>query len=366
MRQLKIRNIPWSCPDIGKEEKEAAKRVIDSGMLTQGKETKAFEKDIKNYIGCKNAVVVNNGTSALITAMLAHGIGHNDEVIVPTFTFVASVNAILAVGAKPVLADSDPKTFNTTPELMEKYLTKKTKAVIPVDVAGMPINVDAFAEFAEKNNLIMIEDAAEAMGAEYKNKKIGSFNHTAIFSFHMAKLITSVEGGCIAASDDEIAARCSMIQNHGMLQKYDHKSFGLNFRLTDIQSAIGRVQLKKINKYLKWRNQLAKIYKEELGASFEYQEIPDYVDVHPHMIFGILAGKRKRDYIMNYLKKNGVDARVCWPPVHMQEYHKKIFHGKYPNSEHIASRIINPPIGNVLSEEYLNYVIGIFKKALKS
>lgn len=359
-----MKNIPWSSPDIGEEEKKAAKRVIDSGMLTRGKETEAFERDIEKYIGCKNAVVVNNGTSALVTAMLANGISPGDEVLVPTFTFVASVNAVLAVGAKPVLVDSDTETFNTTPELMKKYLTKKTKAIIPVDVAGMPIDVDAFTEFAGKNNLIMIEDAAEAIGAQYKNNKIGSFKHTAIFSFHMAKLVTSIEGGCVVTPDNEVARKCSMIHNHGMEKKYDHRYFGLNLRITDVQSAIGRAQLIKINKYIKWRNKLAKIYNEELGESVEYQKIPDYVNVHPHMIFGVLIGKRKRDYIIQYLKKNGVDTRVCWPPVHTQEYHRKIFNGAYPNSEHIASRIINLPIGNMISEDDVNYVASTFKTAL--
>lgn len=360
-----MRNIHWSYPDIGVEEKEAAKKVIDSGMLTQGKETESFERDIARYIGCKNAVVVNNGTSALITAMLAHGIGPGDEVIVPTFTFIASVNAVLAVGAKPVLVDCNPKTFNTTPELMKKYLTKKTKAIVPVDVAGMPVDIDAFAEFAKSNNLIMIEDAAEAIGAQYKKSKIGSFNHTAIFSFHMAKLATSVEGGCMVASDSEITRRCALIRNQGMQKKYYHECFGFNFRITDIQSAIGRVQLTKINKYIKWRNKLAAIYTEELGKNVEYQEIPDYATVHPRMIFGVLTNKKKRDYIRQYLKNNGIDTRVCWPPVHTQEYCRKIFHGNYPNSEHIASRIINLPIGNRISEGDVNHVVRTLKKALK-
>jgi len=360
-----MKKVEWSCPDIGTEEKNAAKRVIDSGMLTQGKETKAFEREIEGYIGCRNAVVVNNGTSALVAAMLAHGIGPGDEVIVPTFTFAASVNSILAVGATPVLADCDPKTFNTTPEIMKKCLTQKTKAIMPVDVAGMPIDIDAFAEFSEKNNLVMIEDAAEAIGAQYKKKKIGSFSHTAIFSFHMAKVITTVEGGCIATQDNEVAEKCSMIINQGMHEKYDHKYFGLNLRITDIQSAIGRAQLKKINGYLRWRSHLVKIYKDGLGNDAEYQKIPDYVTVHPHMIFGMLVDKRKRDNTIKYLNDNNISTRICWPPVHTQKYHKPMFNGNYPNSENIASRMINPPIGNKLREEDADYVVKILKKALK-
>ena len=359
------RHVPWSFPDFGDEEKEAACRVIDSGLLTQGNETKKFEKDIVDYIGCKNAVVVNNGTSALVAAMLAHGIGQGDEVIVPTFTFIASINSILAVGATPVLVDCDAKTFNTTPDFMKDSITNKTKAIVPVDVCGMPVDIDAFTEFAENNNLIIIEDAAEGIGAEYKKKKIGSgsFGHTVIFSFHMAKAITTIEGGCIIA-DDKIAKICSMIRNHGMEKKYDHKYFGLNFRITDVQSAIGRVQLKKINKYINRRNKIVEIYKDGLGEIVEYQHIPNYVSVHPNMIFGVLADKKKRDKIISYLNANGIDTRICWLPAHMQQYHSKMFNGKYPNSESIASRIINLPIGNMLEDDDINYVVDILKKSL--
>lgn len=360
-----MRNVPWSPPDIGEDEKEIAKKVIDSGWLTQGKETELFEKDICDYVGCKNAIVVNSGTSALITALLAHGIGPGDEVIVPTFTFISSVNAILAIGAKPVLVDSDLKTFNTTPEFMKKSVTEKTKAIMPVDVAGMPVDIDAFKEFAEKNNLIIVEDAAEAIGAKYKNKKIGSFEHTAILSFHMAKLVTTIEGGCIVTGDNKIAEKCSMIRNIGMQAKYDYKCFGLNLRITDVQSAIGRAQLKKIDKYLELRNKLAKVYKEGLGDSVDYQEIPDYVTLHPYMLFGVLVkNKNKRDAIIENLNQNNIGTRICWPPTHNQEYHSTIFKGSYPNAELLGSRIINLPMGNALTEEDVRYVVATFKKSL--
>jgi len=332
--------------------------------VTQGKETELFEKDICSYVGCKNAVVVNNGTSALITALLANGIGPGDEVIVPTFTFISSVNAIIAVGAKPVLVDSDLKTFNTTPEFMKKAMTKKTRAIMPVDVAGMPVDIGAFEEFAEENNLIIVEDAAEAIGAKYKNKKIGSFEHTAIFSFHMAKLVTTVEGGCIVTGDNEIAEKCSMVRNVGMRGRYDYKCFGLNLRITDIQSAIGRVQLKKIDSYLKLRNKLVKIYEEDLDM-VDFQEIPDYVTLHPYMLFGVLVDKNKRDAIIKNLNQNNIGTRICWPPTHMQEYHKTIFKGRYPNAELLGSRIINLPMGNALTEDDVRYVTDVFKKSFE-
>ena len=309
--------------------------------------------------------MVNSGTSALITALLAHGIGPGDEVIITTFTFIASVNAILSVGAKPVLVDSDLETFNTTPEIMKNVITEKTKAIIPVDVGGMSIDINAFTEFARKNNLIFIQDSAESIGAEYGGKKVGSFDHTSVFSFHMAKLATTVEGGCVLTNDDEIAEKCRMIRNHGMQGKYDYKCFGLNFRITDIQAAIGRIQLRKLNGYIRLRNKLADIYKKGLGDKIEYQKVPDYVNVHPYMLFGILTDVEKRDSIIKLLNENGVGTRICWLPTHKQDYHRKIFEGNYPNSELLASRIINLPMGNGLTEKDVNYVVKVFNKILE-
>ena len=359
------RNVSWSPPAIGEEEKKAAIAVVNSGWMTQGKKTEEFEKKLADYIGCKHAVVVNSGTSALITAMIAHGIGRGDEVLVPTLTFIASVNAISAVGATPVLVDSDLETFNTTPELMKEKITGKTKAIMPVDVAGMPIDIDSFKDFAEDNDLILVEDAAEAVGAKYKHKKIGSFDHTSILSFHMAKLMSTIEGGCLTTNDDAVAEKCKMIRNHGMQGRYDYAVFGLNSRITDIQSAIGLEQLKKLDRHLELRNKLAKQYMDGLKGLVEFQQIPDYVTLHPWMIFGVLTEAKKRDAINKLLNDNGIGTRICWLPAHKQAYHSKLFKGSYPNAEQIASRIINPPMGNALAKEDVDYVIEKFKEALK-
>lgn len=358
--------IPWSKPVIDEEEKEAAIRVIKSGWLTQGNETKMFEEDICNYVGCKYAVVVNNGTSALITSLLAHEIGPEDEVIVPIYTFIASINSIIAVGAKPVLVDSDIETFNTTIDLVEEKITPRTKAIMPVDVAGMPIDIYAFEKLANKHNLILIEDAAEAFGAKYKNKEVGSFNHTSIFSFHMAKTCTTVEGGCIATNDPKMAEKCKMIRNHGMQTSYDYKTFGLNFRITDIQSTIGRVQLKKIDSFLNKRNEIAKQYMKELDNIFEFQKIPKYVTLHPWMFFPILAEPEVRNKIVEQLNKNGIDTRICWPISNKQQFHSQMFKDKkYPNAEIISSRIITIPMGNALTQEEVDYVIKVLKEMIE-
>ena len=351
-----MHKVPWSVPDIGEEEKQAIMRVVKSGWLSQGKETKLFEEEICEYLGCRHAIVVNSGTSALITALLAHGIGKEDEVIVPSLTFIATVNAVILVGADPILVDVDLETFNTTIEKVEEKITKRTKAILPVDVAGMPINIDAFERLAEEHDLVLIEDAAEAFGAVYKNRKIGSFNHTSIFSFHIAKTITTVEGGVITTNDDKIAENCRLIRSHGMKDKYNHITIGSNFRITDIQSAMGRIQLKKVETFLKRRNELASIYMRMLKNIVQFQKIPDYVTIHPWMLFGVLVDTKKRDRIREKLKENGIDTRVCWRPVHQQPFHRKLFSGSFPNSEEIASRIINLPIGNKFSKEDIKYV----------
>ncbi len=355
---MKIR---WAPPSITKDERKSVLKVFDSNWFTQGPVTEQLEKKICQTINCKHAVVVNNGTSALICSLLAHEIGPGDEVIVPSFTFVATVNAILSVGAKPVLVDSNSKTFNTEIEYIKNKITKKTKAILPVDVSGMPIDIDSFRDFANDHNLTLIQDSAESMGAIYNHRNVGSFNHTAIFSFHMAKIVAGIEGGCVVTNNKKIATKLKLIRSHGDVKQYDSRIFGLNFRISDIHSAIILEQLKKIQTFLLHRQKIADIYKNEL-SSFEFQKIPDYVTRHPYMLFAILLSPKKRNQLNNYLNSNGIETRICWPPVHKQKYHSKLFKGSFPNSEKIFSRIINLPMGNGLSEEDAMFVTQIIKK----
>ena len=356
--------IQWAPPSLEKEEIESVSRVLKSKWLTQGKITYEFEKKVAQYVGAKYCVMVNNGTSALICSLLSHNIKPGDEIIVPSFTFVATVNAVLSVGAKPILVDSNPSTFNTEIDLIKPHITKKTKAIIPVDVSGMPVDIKKFREFSQSNNLILIEDAAEGIGAEYENKKIGSFGHSTIFSFHMAKVITSVEGGCIVTNDKDIAEKLRLIRSHGSKVPYDSRSFGLNFRISDLHSAIGLAQIKKIKNFLKHRNNLAKIYRDEI-KDHKFQTIPDYVTLHPYMLFGILTHPKDRDRINKILNKNHIETRICWPPVHMQQYHSKIFKTrKIKNAEEIYSRIINLPMGNGLDLSDVMKVSKVVRSAL--
>lgn len=365
MLKSKKLKVPWAPPDISKEEKNAVNRVLKSNWLSQGSVTETLEKKISKFVKTKYAVMINNGTSALVCSLIANEIGPGDEVIVPTFTFVATVNAILAVGAKPVLVDSDPYTFNTNPELVKSKLSRKTKAVIPVDVSGMSIDIDSFREFSNKNNLILIEDAAEGLGGEYKNRLIGSFGHTTVFSFHMAKVVAGIEGGCIVTNDRKIASIAKLVRSHGDAGKYDFRVFGLNFRISDVHSAIIFEQLKKINRFLDHRNKLAKIYKEEL-SNYDFQEIPSFVTLHPYMLFALLISPKKCNKLNKFLNRNGVDTRKCWPPIHKQMFHSKLFRkNKFNSAEKIYTRIINLPMGNGLSKDEVMYVVELVKKGMK-
>ncbi len=357
--------IRWAPPLLGTNEEKVVQKVMKSGWLSQGKITEQFEKKMCQITNSKFAIAVNNGTSALMCALIAHKIGKDDEVILPSFTFVATVNAVISVGAKPVLVDCDPLTFNTTPEIMNEKITKKTKAIIPVDVSGMPVNIDSFRKFAKEKNLILIEDAAEALGAQYKNKKIGSFGHSAIFSFHMAKIVTGIEGGIITTNDREIARKAKLIRSHGDLGGYNSICFGLNFRISDIHSAIALEQIKKLDQYLERRNQLARIYKDEL-KEFDFQEIPNYVTLHPFMLFGLLFKPKIRNKVNQFLNKNGIETRICWRPIHLQKYFLTNKKYNLPFSEQIFTKIINLPMGNGLSENDVIKVTHSVKKAIKA
>jgi perosamine synthetase len=360
------KKIFWSKPSIQKEEISAINKVAKSTWLTQGNVTEQLEKNLCKKFNVKNAVVTNSGTSSLICALLAHGIKPGDEVLVPSFTFISTVNSILSVGAKPVLVDSNPSTFNTETKFLKQKISKKTRAIMPVDVSGMPLDISKMTEFANKNNLILIEDAAEAIGAKYKNKKIGSFGHSTIFSFHMAKVVSGIEGGCILTDNSQIASKLRSIRSHGDVGQYNSKFFGLNFRISDIHSAVITEQLKKLDMFLEHRQNLAKLYKDELSNLVEFQSIPSFVTLHPFMLFAILVKPQIRNKLNKFLNQKNIETRICWPPVHKQKYHSTIFpKTKLIGSEEIFSKIINLPMGNGLTEEEALHIVKIIKKWYK-
>lgn len=356
------RRVPWSIPDIAQDEELAVAEVMRSKWLGMGSKTKELENRLCGFTSSRNCIVVNNGTSALVTALLAHGIGPGDKILVPTYTFIATVNSVIAIGAKPVLVDCDPKTFNVSIDNVIKTLDENpdSKGLIFVDVAGMAADIDQLRELAQRRNLVLIEDAAEAFGAEYKKKPIGSFEHTAIFSFHVAKQMTMVEGGAVVTGNSEIAERCRLIRSHGEgKEKYVHINIGLNFRPTDIQSALGLAQLAKVEKYLALRKKIADIYMDTLRDLVEFQHVPNYVTRHPWMLFMCLAKhKKERDALNEFITGHGIDTRIPWPPAHIQPYHRRTLGDiSCPNAEMLYGRVLSLPIGNAITESDAQIVV---------
>lgn len=351
--------IPMSKPAIGTNEKNAVLKILNGGWFSQGKITEKFESKLSKYLS-SNAVVINNGTSALICALMAHNIKFGDKIAVPAFTFIATASAAKILGIDIVPIDIDPNTLNMDIDELEKYVKKnEIKAVIVVDVAGLPINIDNFIELAKRYKFILIEDAAEALGAEYKRMKIGSFKHTTTFSFHIAKAITTIEGGCVTTHDKKILERIKQIRNHGNSgkEKYVHELVGSNFRITDLQSAIGVEQLKKIDKFIHRRNDIAKKYRQNL-TNLEFQHIPSYVSKHSYMLFfGIAKNKTQRDEILKRSYKNGIDCRKSWLPINSQPCYPELKNINCKNASKIFKTAFTIPIYNSMTDDEVDYVI---------
>jgi perosamine synthetase len=245
--------IPISKPIIGDAEKKAVLEVLESGMLAQGPRVARLEENFAAMCGVKHAVATTSGTTALHVALLANGIQPGDEVITTPFTFIASVNSILFTGAKPVLVDIDPETFNIDVNKIEAAITPKTKAIMPVHLYGYVCDMVSIMAIAEKYHLAVIEDACQAVGAMFQDKKAGSFG-TGVFSLYATKNIMSGEGGIITTNHDDIAEQCRMIRNHGMKRRYYHDMLGYNFRMSDLHAAIGLAQLERLDEFTKKRS----------------------------------------------------------------------------------------------------------------
>jgi len=354
------RSVPWSKPDIGSNERRAIGRVLRSGWLSQGKVTEDFEKELARTSNARYAVVVNSGSSALLCALLAHGALQGDRVLVPDYTHVATANVPALVGCKVFPVDADLRTLNVSESEIRRLVRKvRPKFVICVDVAGMPNDLDLLSELADEFGFILIEDGAEALGAEYKGRKVGSVANTATLSFHAAKLITTIEGGAVLTNDTHIAEQCRLIRNYGEApdRKDAYTTVGTNLKITDVQSAIGIAQLRKLNKYVFRRNMIAERYREALSKWLEFQEIPEYVTRHPYMMFVTLANSaRTRNMLRQYLLRNGIDTRTHFPPLHTQPKYRSVCSG-FPNSTYIFRHALAPPIYNTMSDHEVDFVV---------
>ena len=239
--------IPVSRPTLGREEAEAVARVMETGMIAQGERVAEFERSFASYCGVKHAIATSNGTTALHAALLAAGIGAGDEVIVPSFTFIASATSVSMCGASPVFADVDDRTFTLEASSVEALVTPRTKAVVGVHLFGQPFDIPALSALCREHDLFLIEDAAQAHGSTHRGKMVGSFGYLGCFSFYATKNMTTGEGGMVTTDDPELADRVRLLINHGQKEKYLHTTLGYNYRMTDMAAAIGLVQLKRLD-----------------------------------------------------------------------------------------------------------------------
>src|SRR3989344_570749 len=333
--------IPIAKPIIGSQEKRAVLDVLMSGRLAQGPKVEEFEKLVSTLCKAKHAIAVSNGTTALELAMKAAGIKPGDEVITTPFTFVATVNAILTQGAIPVFADIDADTFNISPQSVESKITAKTKAIVPVDLYGQPHDVDQIQNIAKKNSLKVIEDAAQAVGASYGDKMAGNLSDVGTFSFYATKNIMTGEGGMIITDNDEIANTCKILRNQGQDPKirYEYVSMGYNYRLTDLQAAIGVAQMQKLDKINRKRISNARFFDKNL-KDLPWVKTPFKAKGRTHVYHQYtltLSDDVNRDNFVSHLSKNEIGHGIYYPrPLYDYSYLAK-YKSNCPVADKIAS-----------------------------
>lgn len=351
---------------IKSEIDAAVKRVIESQHFILGPEVEALEKEVAAYCGTKYAVGVASGTDALILSLRALGIGKGDEVITTPFTFFATAESISLVDAKPVFVDIDPKTYCIDPELIEDKITKNTKAIIPVHLFGQCADMDAILEVAKVNNLKVIEDTAQAMGATYKGKQAGSMGDTGALSFFPSKNLGGFgDGGMVITNDKAVADRIKMLRVHGSTIRYIHSAIGTNSRLDALQAAILRVKLKYLNKWLDARRKVAKYYDDNLKdvKSLGTPYVPSY-NSHTYHLY-VLRVKPGPDKLSKALNDSGIEARTYYPvSLHLQECYKDLGYkkGDLKESESASPETLAIPVFPEIKKEEMEKVVSKIKK----
>lgn len=364
--------IPVAVPNLNGNEKKYVNDCLDSTWISsKGKYIDLFEKKFAEYCGVKHAISCCNGTVALHPPLLALGVEPGDEVIVPTLTYIATANAVSYCGAKPVFVDCDNKTWNMDPKNIEEKITTKTKGIIVVHIYGNSVDMDPIMEIAKKYNLFVIEDAAEAHGAMYENKKVGSIGDVGVFSFFGNKVITTGEGGMIVTNDSKLDEKMRSLKGQGMdaNKRYWFPIIGYNYRMTNIQAAIGLAQLENIDSHIKKRNNVYKWYKKYL------EDINDFIgfqidqenSTNVYWMVSILLKDNctiSRDDMMEKLLEDNIETRPVFYPLHqMPPYFEDT--DEYKNSDYISSKGINLPTHGLLTEEDVKYICECIKKYIK-
>ena len=360
--------IPIAKPLIGQEEIRGVLDVLQSGTIAEGPRVREFEESFAEYVGTKHAVAVNSGTAALLVGLQARGIGPGDEVIVPPFTFIATANAVLFAGARPVFADVEPETFNIDPDDIKRKITGRTKGIIPVDLYGHPAPMDEIMAIARRHGLSVIEDACQAHGAAIGGRKCGSFD-LGCFSFYPTKNMTTSEGGMLTTDDGAVAEKARMLRSHGSRVRYYHELLGFNLRMTDICAAIGLAQLRKIDGYDEQRIANARLLTEKL------QGIPGIVPpavragcrhvFHQYTIRVTEAFGPSRDALAAQLAAAGIGTGVYYPvPIHKQQLYQDLGYAEnHPVSERLAAEVLSLPVHPSVTPGEIAFIAEAIRRA---
>lgn len=373
--------LPYGHQKISEDDINSVVKVLRSDWITTGPKVAEFEKKFSEYVGARYAVSFSSGTAALHGAVFAAGVGKGDEAITSPMTFCATANCLLYQGAKPIFVDINRDTMNICPENIQARISSRTKAILPVDYAGHPADLSIILNIAKKYNLVVIEDACHALGAEYYGRKVGGISHMTVFSFHPVKHITTGEGGMVTTNDEEYSRRMRMFRNHGIesdayqRQKkgqwhYEMVALGYNYRLTDIGCALGISQLRKIRSNLARRREIAEHYHAV------FKNIPGLIPItvrsevkpawHLYPIrFDLIKFKVSRSEIFQALRAEGLGVNVHYIPVHLHPYYRERFgfhQGDYPNTEDAYESLITLPLFHGMNDQDVEDVIQAVEK----
>jgi perosamine synthetase len=372
--------IPINKPWLDAEEKTEIMHVLEDNILTSaaregGKRVQDFEAELCNFLKVKHVVAVNSGTSALYASLIAADIKKGDEILVPSFTFVASANSILAVGAKPIFVDINLDDYTVDIFDLKSKITNKSKAIIPVHLYGHPSAIDEINELADTYSLTVIEDACQSVGSSYKGKQTGTVGLTGCFSMYASKVLTCGEGGAIATNFDNVAEKLKMIRNHGMFDGYDTRVFGLNLRLPELSAAIAKVQTKKLHRMLESRRRNAILMSEMLLDSGKKLKIKlpqedQNKQFNWYLYTVAFEDSTTRDKVKQKMLKHGIGATVYYdPPVHETPYYREVTVSTYqndkkslPKTEWSARHVLSLPVHPLVEEQDIKYMADIFKE----
>ncbi len=373
--------VPINKPWLDAEEKTEIMHVLEDNVLTSaakdgGKRVQDFETELRNFLKVKHVVAVNSGTSALYAALIAADIKKGDEILVPSFTFVATANSILAVGAKPIFVDINLDDYTVDIFDLKSKINSKSKAVIPVHLYGHPSAIDEINELADTYSLTVIEDACQSVGSTYKGKQTGTLGLMGCFSMYASKVLTCGEGGAIATNIDNLAEKLKMIRNHGMFDGYDTRMFGLNLRLPELSAAIAKVQTKKLHRMLESRRRNAKLLtetlldtgKKELKIKFPEENQDKQFNWYLYTV--AFEDSITRDKVKQKMLKHGIGATIYYdPPVHETPYYREVTvstnqHDKksLPKTEWSARHVLSLPVHPLVEEQDIKYMVDIFKE----